>query len=121
MKPIPSTRAEGFMTSSNVLHVFGSATLATRAVASAGPTPGIASSRLLVSLERWPSRDHAIEFKNLRLQRLQLSTKRSNACTRNLGESFVIRISDYIEQLFDALTPDRRDNAKLSKMSSDRV
>ena len=31
---------------------FGSATLATIAVASAGPTPGIASSRLLVSLER---------------------------------------------------------------------
>jgi hypothetical protein len=31
---------------------FGSATLATRAVASAGPMPGIASSRLLVSLER---------------------------------------------------------------------
>ena len=31
---------------------FGSATLATRAVANAGPTPGIASSRLLVSLER---------------------------------------------------------------------
>src|SRR5947207_13904967 len=31
---------------------FGSGTLATRAVASAGPTPGIASSRLLVSLDR---------------------------------------------------------------------
>src|SRR6188508_3287792 len=31
---------------------FGSATLATRAVASAGPTPGMASSRLLVSLDR---------------------------------------------------------------------
>jgi hypothetical protein len=31
---------------------FGSATLATRAVASAGPTPGISSSRLLVSLDR---------------------------------------------------------------------
>jgi hypothetical protein len=30
----------------------GSAMLATRAVASAGPTPGIASSRLLVSLDR---------------------------------------------------------------------
>src|SRR6058998_3101951 len=31
---------------------FGSATLATRAVASAGPMPGISSSRLLVSLDR---------------------------------------------------------------------
>src|SRR5262245_35955696 len=31
---------------------FGSATLATRAVASAGPTPGISSSRLLASLDR---------------------------------------------------------------------
>jgi hypothetical protein len=31
---------------------FGSATLATRAVASAGPTPDISSSRLLVSLDR---------------------------------------------------------------------
>src|SRR6476660_7606001 len=31
---------------------FGSATLATRAVAKAGPTPGISSSRLLVSFDR---------------------------------------------------------------------
>ena len=31
---------------------FGLATLATRAVASAGPMPGMASSRLLVSLDR---------------------------------------------------------------------
>ena len=31
---------------------FGSATVATRAVASAGPTPGTSSSRLLVSLDR---------------------------------------------------------------------
>src|SRR6478736_359602 len=31
---------------------FGSATLATRAVASAGPTPGISSSRLLAWLDR---------------------------------------------------------------------
>jgi len=31
---------------------FGSATLATSAVASAGPTPGRSSSRLLVSFER---------------------------------------------------------------------
>src|ERR1700746_3567421 len=33
-------------------NAFGSAMLATRAVASAGPTPGISSSRRLVSLER---------------------------------------------------------------------
>src|SRR5277367_2826944 len=33
-------------------NTLGSATLATRAVASAGPTPGIASSRLLVSFDR---------------------------------------------------------------------
>ena len=33
-------------------NAFGLATLATKAVASAGPTPGIASSRLLASLER---------------------------------------------------------------------
>src|SRR6516225_2109332 len=35
---------------------FGSATLATRAVASAGPTPGISSSRLLASLDRCQAR-----------------------------------------------------------------
>src|SRR5271154_2808446 len=33
-------------------NAFGSAMLATRAVASAGPTPGISSSRLLVSFDR---------------------------------------------------------------------
>src|SRR5262245_37552738 len=36
-------------------NAFGSAILATRAVASAGPTPGISSSRLLVSCERCQS------------------------------------------------------------------
>src|SRR3981189_1497793 len=35
---------------------FGSATLATRAVAKAGPTPGISSSRLLVSFDRCQAR-----------------------------------------------------------------
>ncbi len=37
-------------------NAFGSATLATRAVASTGPTPGISSSRLLVSLDRCQAR-----------------------------------------------------------------
>ena len=42
--------------------VFGSATLPTRAVASTGPTPGQSSSRKLISLDRWPSSDHAVEL-----------------------------------------------------------
>src|SRR5271170_644751 len=33
-------------------NIFGSATLATRAVANVGPTPGISSSRRLASLDR---------------------------------------------------------------------
>src|ERR1700745_296700 len=51
---------------------FGSGTLATRAVASAGPTPGIASSRLLVSLDRCQTVIIPVELQDLRLEHSQL-------------------------------------------------
>src|SRR5271155_720175 len=43
------------------VNALGSATLATRAVASAGPTPASSSNRLPVSLGATPSRDHSVE------------------------------------------------------------
>src|ERR1700677_1332912 len=43
------------------VNALGSATLATRAVVSAGPTPASSSNRLPVSLGATPSRDHSVE------------------------------------------------------------
>src|SRR5262245_25056019 len=91
-------------------NTFGSAMLATSAVASAGPTPGIASSRLLVSCER-----------NLRFQRMQLGTQSCDTGTCHLRDSFVFRIGEDIEELFEAFAADRRHDAKLGKVGADRV
>jgi len=46
-------------------NAFGFATLATRAVARAGPTPGISSSRLLASLDRCQAMIRRFKLKNL--------------------------------------------------------
>ena len=71
----------------------GSGTLATRAVANAGPTPGISSSRLLVSLDRCQALiDHTVELENLLLEGPQLGTERRETRARHLGCSFVFRI-----------------------------
>src|SRR5213593_1624001 len=66
---------------------FGSGTLAGRAVASAGPTPGIASSRLLDSLDRCQA---VIIRSNSKI--CALST------ARNLRHPFVTRVGDDPEQ-----------------------
>src|SRR5205807_10516254 len=71
---------------------FGSGTLATRAVASAGPTPGIASSRLLVSLDRCG--DHTVELQDLRLEHSQLGAESGKTRARNLRHPFVTWVGD---------------------------
>src|SRR5215471_10370070 len=53
----------------------GSATQATNAVASAGPTPGIASSRLLAAFERCHAMIRRSNFQYLRLQHPQLNAE----------------------------------------------
>src|SRR6516162_9001107 len=102
-------------------NAFGSAMLATRAVASAGPTPGISSSRRLVSLERCQAMIRRSNSKILAFQGLQLGAESGNTCPCNLGQSFVAFISDDLQQLFDTMASDRCDNPKLGKMGANGI
>src|SRR5262249_8752027 len=99
---------------------FGSATLAIRAVASAGPTPGISSSRLLVSLDRCQA---LIIRSNSRI--CALSTRSwAPSAARHARATSGTRLS-----LGSATTssssstplPDRRDDPELGKMGTDRI
>src|SRR5712672_2681308 len=68
-----------------------------------------------------PGHDHPIELQNLPLEAEQLIAKRGKARTANLRHPFVARIGNNMQQFGDSLTPDRRDNAELGKVSPDRV
>src|SRR5262245_16974382 len=70
-----------------------------------------------------PSHDLAIEFENLGLQylNLKLGTKGGNALTRHIGQALVTAISDDIEQMFNAIAPNRRNDPKFGEMAADRV
>src|SRR5262252_7664904 len=76
----------------------GSATQATNAVASAGPTPGIASSRLLA----------AFELQNLRLQHPQLGAKSSHTDARYLRHPLIAGVGHYLEKFLHPFASDRR-------------
>ena len=73
---------------------FGSATLATRAVASAGPTPGISSSRLLVSLDRCQALIIRSNSRICALSTRSWCAERGETRARNLGHPFVTWIGD---------------------------
>ena len=111
-------------------NTFGSATLATRAVASAGPMPGIASSRLLTSFERCQA---VMRRSNSRICAFSArswvpsTATHARATSGNLGVSGIVlmplitSISYNAEQLFDTIAPDRRDDPELGKMRADDV
>src|SRR5260370_29116397 len=101
--------------------VLGSATLATRAVASIGPTPGMQMKALARLVGPVPGYDHPIELQNLLLQAEQLGTERGKAPAGNLMHSPVVRVGNNVQQFRDSFTPDRRDNAKLGKVRPDRI
>ena len=50
-----------------------------------------------------------------------MSAKRGKACARNLRHPFVARVGNNVEQFLDSFAPDRRHNAELSEVSSDRI
>jgi len=50
-----------------------------------------------------------------------LIAKRGKARTANLRHPFVARIGNNMQQFGDPFAPDRRDNAELGEVSSDRV
>jgi hypothetical protein len=62
-----------------------------------------------------------IKLQNLLFEVEQLSAERGKAGTGNLGHPFVARVGNNMQQFGDSSTPDRRDNAELGKMSSDRI
>src|SRR5450759_4095477 len=68
-----------------------------------------------------PGQDHPIELQNLLLESEQLSTERGKAGTGNLRHPFVARVGNNMQQFRDPSTPDRRYNAELGKVRSDRV
>jgi hypothetical protein len=68
-----------------------------------------------------PGHDHPIELHNLLLEADQLIAERGKAGTGNLRHPFVARIGNNMQQVPWPLTPDRRDNAELGKVSSDRI
>src|SRR5262245_22509235 len=68
-----------------------------------------------------PEHDLAIELQYLRFQRMQLGTQSCDTGTCHLRDSFVFRIGEDIEELFEAFAADRRHDAKLGKVGADRV
>jgi hypothetical protein len=68
-----------------------------------------------------PGHDVAIELQDLRLERTQLRAKGGNTLACDLWHACVIGISDDIEQLFDTVSANRRDDAELGKVGADRI
>src|SRR5215471_6778445 len=102
-------------------NALGSATQATSAVASAGPTPGIASSRLLAAFDRC----HAmIRRSNSRLCVFNMRSCAPRAATQgacNIRHPLIAGVGHHLEKLLHASASDRRDDAELGKMRSDGV
>jgi hypothetical protein len=68
-----------------------------------------------------PGHDHPIELHNLLLEAEQLNAERGKARTGNLRHPFVAWVGNNMQQFRDSSTPDRRDNAELGKVRSDRI
>src|ERR1700730_15313828 len=96
---------------------FGSATVATKAVASAGPTPGISSARLVRPV---PGIDPPVKLQNLRFELEEQRSQSFDALTRNIGDAFVFGICNRAKQFFHPLAAHRRHNPELRKIGADR-
>src|SRR5438128_4030381 len=68
-----------------------------------------------------PSHDQAVEMHVLGLQHPQLGAESGETPPRNLGYAVVTGIGDNIEQCLDPIASDRRDDAELGKMGTDRI
>src|SRR6267154_2162788 len=68
-----------------------------------------------------PGHDHPIKLQDLLLEAEQLSAERGKARAGNLRHPFVARVGNNMQQFHDTFTPDRRDNAELGEVSSDRI
>jgi hypothetical protein len=68
-----------------------------------------------------PGHDHPIKLQDLLLEAEQLNAERGKAGTGNLGHPCVARVGNNMQQFRDSFAPDRRDNAELGKVRSDRI
>ena len=68
-----------------------------------------------------PSPDQPIELEYLLLDTSQLSPECQETHTSYVWNSLVVWIRYDIEQLFDTVTPDRRNDPELGKMSPDCI
>jgi hypothetical protein len=68
-----------------------------------------------------PGHDHPIELQELLLEAEQLSAERGKARRGNFGHPFVAWVGNNMQQFRNSFTPDRRDNAELGKVRSDRI
>jgi hypothetical protein len=68
-----------------------------------------------------PGYDHPIELHNLLLETDQLIAERGKTRTGNIWHPFVARVGNNMQQFHDPFAPDRRDNAELGEVRSDRI
>jgi len=68
-----------------------------------------------------PGPDQPVELQDLLLDPSQLNPECRETRTSYLWNSLVVRIGDDSEQLLDTVTPDRRNDPELGKMSPDRI
>jgi hypothetical protein len=68
-----------------------------------------------------PGQDHPIELHNLLLEGEQLGTQRGKAGASNLRYPLVVRVSNNAQEFRGPFAPDRRDNAELGEVRSDRI
>ena len=68
-----------------------------------------------------PGHDHPIELQDLLLEIEKLSTQRGKARTGNLRHPLVARVGNNMLQFRNPSPSDRRDNAELGEMRSDRI
>src|SRR6478752_1358731 len=110
---------------------FGSATVATTAVASTGPTPGASSkhrtdargfiephAHLVGSV---PGPDQSVELQYLLLDPAQLSAECRQTRTSYFRNSLIVWIGQDIEQFLDTVAPDRCNDPELGKMGPDCI
>src|SRR5262249_38013964 len=99
----------------------GSATLATRAVASAGPTPGISSSRLLASLDRCQA---MISRSNSRIRAFSICNWAPRAATHarvTSGSRLSLQSATILSRCSTPLRPTGETIPKFGKMGADRI
>src|SRR5258708_12464682 len=83
--------------------------------------PGNAMKALARLVGPVPGHNHPIELQDLLLEAEQLSAERGKTRAGNLWHPFVARVGNNMQQFHDTFTPDRRDNAELGKVRSDRI